>query len=182
MRATSLFLSVYVAFSVSSAVRAGENGNGAKLANPLPGATASGKFGERYYLNYVRQGIGLAVIGVEEADVLAAAAGEVVFAGDDKRHDTQVVIRHNGIAGVAETKYSFLRKAIVAKGQKVARGEKIATVAVHYGWVNRRFPPKLIFEVRGPNGKPVDPCGFIACRYEAKKDVAKNNEAKAKKK
>jgi murein DD-endopeptidase MepM/ murein hydrolase activator NlpD len=140
------------------------------LRNPLPGAVITAKFGEKWYESHIHPGsvrtsISL-VVKAEEADVLAASAGTVVFAGDDKHHDTIVEIEHRGIAGAAKTKYSFLRSVSVAKGQKVAAGEKIATVATHYGWVNHRFPPKLIFEVRAADGKPVDPCGFIECVYE----------------
>jgi murein DD-endopeptidase MepM/ murein hydrolase activator NlpD len=133
------------------------------LINPLPGSVVVGKFGENWYLDYVRQGVNLSVKGTK-ADVLAAASGVVISAAYDKHYDLTVVVSHGHVPGVLLTKYSSLRTASVVKGQKLEAGQKIAVVTEHYGG-RRLFPPLLHFEVIGIGKKPVDPCGFFSCEF-----------------
>jgi murein DD-endopeptidase MepM/ murein hydrolase activator NlpD len=147
------------------------------LQTPLPGSVTDTLFGKQWYEDrkrkYVDEGADF-VVKTDEADVFAAAAGTVVFAGEDKglKYDTicrtVVAIRHHGMSGVLETRYFGLNEISVKAGEKIGAGKKVGTVAKRLGLGSRPFNPRLHFEVIGPNGK-VDPCGFFVCMYKTKK-------------
>lgn len=88
------------------------------------------------------------------APVVAAAAGIVVYAGNEmKGFGNLVLIRHQG--GWV-TAYAHLDRVLVAKDAVVAQGDMIGTVG-KTGSVDK---PQLHFETRY-EGKPVDPAGAI---------------------
>ncbi len=88
------------------------------------------------------------------APVVASAAGNVVYAGDDmKGFGNLILIRHEG--GWV-TAYAHLDRVLVAKDSVVAQGDMIGTV----GKTGNITSPQLHFEVRH-NGKVVDPKGLI---------------------
>lgn len=81
-------------------------------------------------------GYGAGNLGVEYATrpgqaVVAAAAGEVVYAGQVGGSLHVVVLHADGV----RTSYSFLATITVARGQRVAAGERVGTAAasVHFG-------------------------------------------------
>jgi len=96
--------------------------------------------------------------------VLAPGAGRVAWAGAVRerranewtRFGTLVILDHGG--GVW-TVFGHLRDVVVRRGQRVVRGERIATVG-NTGWTR---VPALYFEVRWPvagESVPVDPALF----------------------
>lgn len=94
-------------------------------------------------------------IGGQIGDVVVAAAdGEVIFAGDGVRgYGNLVIIKHTP---AIVTAYGHNSKLVVAKGDKVKAGQKIAEL----GKVDANVP-KVRFEVR-QSGVPVDPSKFMA--------------------
>jgi murein DD-endopeptidase MepM/ murein hydrolase activator NlpD len=96
--------------------------------------------------------------------VLAPGAGRVAWAGSVRerranewtRFGTLVILEHGG--GVW-TVFGHLRDVVVRRGQRVVRGERIATVG-NSGWTR---VPALYYEVRWPvdgASVPVDPALF----------------------
>ena len=80
---------------------------------------------------------------------MAADGGTVTLAKWNGNYGRCVVIDHgNGYT----TLYAHCSKLLVSKGQKVAKGEKIALV----GSTGRSTGPHLHFEVR-KNGKAINP-------------------------
>jgi murein DD-endopeptidase MepM/ murein hydrolase activator NlpD len=92
---------------------------------------------------------GLDLRAVYGAEVPAAAAGTVVFAGERGTYGTLVVMRHaNGV----ETRYAHLSALEVKEGDVVDGGTAIGRV----GSTGRSAAPHLHFEVL-VNGERVDP-------------------------
>ncbi|MDR1025920.1 MAG: peptidoglycan DD-metalloendopeptidase family protein [Lactobacillus sp.] len=88
------------------------------------------------------------------AAIKAADSGTVAYAGNElKGFGNLILIKH---ADGWITAYAHNDKLLVKKGQKVARGEKIAT-AGSTGGVNT---PQLHFEVR-QGKKPVNPISYL---------------------
>ena len=96
--------------------------------------------------------------------VLAPGAGRVAWAGSVRerranewtRFGTLVILQHGG--GVW-TVFGHLRDVVVRRGQRVVRGERIASVGTS-GWTR---VPALYYEVRWPitgESVPVDPALF----------------------
>jgi murein DD-endopeptidase MepM/ murein hydrolase activator NlpD len=96
--------------------------------------------------------------------VLAPGAGRVAWAGSVRerranewtRFGTLVILDHGGGAW---TVFGHLRDVVVRRGQRVVRGERIATVGSS-GWTR---VPALYYEVRWPiagESVPVDPALF----------------------
>lgn len=87
-------------------------------------------------------------------DVKAADAGTVAYAGNElKGFGNLILIRHND--GWI-TAYAHNDRLVVKKGQKVRKGEKIATVG-STGGVNS---PQLHFEIRCGK-KPLNPLSYL---------------------
>jgi len=86
--------------------------------------------------------------------VKAAENGVVIYAGDGlKDFGNTVLVRHdNGLVTV----YGHADQLMVKRGQKVKRGEEIATA----GMSGAAQTPKLHFEVR-KNSAPVDPSTYL---------------------
>lgn len=97
-------------------------------------------------------------------EVPAAAAGEVLFAGDQGGYGTTVVIRHgDGF----ETRYAHLSSMEVQLGDRVEAGQSVGRV----GNSGRSTGPHLHFEVRR-NGQQVDPTEVTAAHPAAFKFVS----------
>ncbi len=96
---------------------------------------------------------GLDIAGKAGDPVLAAADGQVVYAGAGLRgYGNLVIVKHNN---TYLTAYAHNQKLLVKEDQKVRRGEKIAEMGS-----TDADRVKLHFEVRR-QGKPVDPARFL---------------------
>jgi lipoprotein NlpD len=96
---------------------------------------------------------GIDIRGKLGEPVLAAADGEVVYSGSGLRgYGKLVIVKHNDQFLSA---YAHNRVLVVAEGDKVKAGQKIAEVG--FSGTNTA---KLHFEIR-LDGKPVDPLGYL---------------------
>ena len=93
-------------------------------------------------------------IGVPEGTPIhAAAAGTVIYCGEESGYGNLVVIdHHNGLA----TAYGHQSRIAVSCGQNVAQGDIIG----YSGCTGFCTGPHVHFEVR-VNGNPVDPLGYL---------------------
>ena len=99
---------------------------------------------------------GLDIAGKAGEPVLAAADGQVVYAGAGLRgYGNLIIVKHNN---TYLTAYAHNQKLLVKEDQKVARGEKIAEMGS-----TDADRVKLHFEVRR-QGKPVDPAKYLSAR------------------
>jgi murein DD-endopeptidase MepM/ murein hydrolase activator NlpD len=97
---------------------------------------------------------GINIAAEANSPVKAADAGEVIYAGNELRsYGNLLLIRH---ASGYITAYAHNQTLLVARSDKVSRGQKIATVG-STGGVSK---PQLHFEVRR-GGKPVDPAPYL---------------------
>jgi lipoprotein NlpD len=97
---------------------------------------------------------GIELAGKEGDPVLAAADGEVVYAGSGLlRYGNILIIKHNDKYLSA---YAHNKVLLVSEKAHVTKGQKIAEVGVS-GGVDK---PQLHFEIR-VDGKPVDPLTFL---------------------
>jgi murein DD-endopeptidase MepM/ murein hydrolase activator NlpD len=105
------------------------------------------------YARYGRKGSephdGIDLAAPAGTPVKTAAAGSVLFAGDQKGYGLIAIVEHSG--GLI-TLYAHNRDLRVKTGQKVREGQVIATV----GDSGATSGPHLHFEVR-KDGQPVDP-------------------------
>ncbi len=100
---------------------------------------------------------GIDLVAYDGMTVRAAAAGTVVFAGNEPRRFGQLVIVDHGGGWV--TAYAYLGKVTVKQGQKVARRDRIATI----GRSGEAVRPTLHFELRR-NNIPRDPALYLPVR------------------
>jgi lipoprotein NlpD len=110
---------------------------------PVPRGKAAG---------IVRQpsgGVGLRIDGDAGMDILAAAAGKVVYTGSGLRAYGQLVIIKHGAAWLSA--YGHNAVVLVREGEDVKAGQLIARMGLGPGQ-----QPMLYFEIRA-NGEPVDP-------------------------
>lgn len=99
---------------------------------------------------------GIAIAGAEGDPILAAGDGRVVYSGSGLRgYGNLVIVKHDGDFLTA---YAHNKTILVAEGQTVKRGQKIAELGKTDSDI-----PKLHFEVRR-SGKPVDPLKYLAQR------------------
>jgi len=95
---------------------------------------------------------GLEISGREGAPVVAAADGEVVYAGADlPAYGTLVLVRH---ADDLVTAYAYTRRALVREGQQVRAGQAIAELGPRAGG------SRLLFQVRR-GSSAVDPAPLL---------------------
>ncbi len=121
-----------------------------KFAWPVQGTIVS-KFGT---IGKGRTNDGINIKAAKGTAVRAADAGTVAYAGNElKGFGNLILIRHND--GWI-TAYAHNDRIVVKKGQKVRRGEKIATVG-ETGGVNS---PQLHFEIRAGK-KAVNPVNYL---------------------
>jgi murein DD-endopeptidase MepM/ murein hydrolase activator NlpD len=122
----------------------------APLRWPVGAPRLTSSFGTRWGKNH--EGIDMAApIGTP---VLAAAAGEVIYSGDQVRgYGNMIVVKHEGDL---VTVYAHNSLLLVHSGDRVAVGQEIARV----GDTGRATAPHLHFEVR--HGEvPQDPMPFL---------------------
>jgi lipoprotein NlpD len=120
----------------------------ARLAWPLVGVLYA-RFGPRGEAHHD----GVDVAAPEGSEIVAAADGEVVFAGEQKGYGNLVILGH---ADSLITVYAHNRENLVKEGQKVSRGQRVAKV----GMASRTSGPHLHFEVR-EGTVPKDPLEFL---------------------
>ena len=107
----------------------------------------------RYGVREGRRHDGIDLAAPEGTPVAAAAAGTVIYAGEQAGYGALVILRHEG--GLV-TVYAHNSRLLVKEGDRVARGEPIARV----GETGRTTGPHLHFEVR-VGTQPRDPLGFL---------------------
>ena len=96
---------------------------------------------------------GLDIANAPGTPIFATADGVVTYA-DVKAGYGQIVILDHGYG--LETWYGHTKKVLVAKGQKIKRGDRIALL----GNTGMSTGPHVHYEVR-VNGTPVDPLSYI---------------------
>jgi murein DD-endopeptidase MepM/ murein hydrolase activator NlpD len=120
----------------------------APLAWPLRGVLYG-----RYGVRDGRRHDGVDIAAPEGATVSAAAAGTVIYAGEQAGYGAIVIVRHE--AGLV-TLYAHNSAVLVEEGDHVARGEPVARV----GQTGRTTGPHLHFEVR-EGARPRNPLLFL---------------------
>jgi lipoprotein NlpD len=116
---------------------------------PVEG-TLTSKFGIRHG----RRHDGIDIGAAENTPVHAAAAGKVLYAGDQQRgYGNLVIIRH---AGDMITVYAHNKVILVSEGEQVKQGQIISRV----GHTGRASGPHLHFEIR-KRTKPRNPLFFL---------------------
>lgn len=115
------------------------------------GMPAKGKLINGYSESANRKGVDIA--GNKGQEVLASAAGKVVYSGSGLRgYGKLVIIKHNKTFLSA---YAHNDKILVKEGQSVSKGQKIAEMGN-----SDADQVKLHFEIR-KFGKPVDPSKYL---------------------
>ncbi|HUU00718.1 MAG TPA: LysM peptidoglycan-binding domain-containing M23 family metallopeptidase [Myxococcota bacterium] len=116
---------------------------------PVDGMLTS-KFGIRHG----RRHDGIDIGAAEGAPVHAAAAGKVLYSGDQQRgYGNLIIIRH---AGGMITVYAHNKVILIKEGEKVEQGQVISRV----GHTGRANGPHLHFEIR-KRTKPRNPLFFL---------------------
>jgi len=96
---------------------------------------------------------GIDISGKSGQQIIAAAAGKVVYSGNGlPRYGNLLIIKHNDVYLSA---YAHNKTLLVKEGQWIKSGQKIATLGKSG---TQRY--QLHFEIRR-NGKPVDPMRFL---------------------
>jgi murein DD-endopeptidase MepM/ murein hydrolase activator NlpD len=133
---------------------------------PVAGRVISG-FGERPDGG---RNDGINISAERGTPVLAAAAGDVTYVGNElKGYGNLILIRHdNGFT----TAYAHADGVLVTRGQRVERGEVIASTGAT-GDVSR---PQLHFELRRGT-RPVDPALFLVPREESPREESPREES-----
>ena len=98
-------------------------------------------------------GRGLTINGVSGQNIVAAAAGRVVYAGTGLLGYGQLLILKHDETYLSA--YGHTQTLIVHEGDQVAAGQKIATVGNGPSGV-----PQLYFEIRA-NGEPLQPLSLL---------------------
>ncbi|RZU52051.1 murein DD-endopeptidase MepM/ murein hydrolase activator NlpD [Krasilnikovia cinnamomea] len=122
--------------------------------NPMPGATTTSCFGERW--GRMHEGVDLAA--PDGTPIRAAGAGLVVTAGPAEGYGNAVLIDHgNGYL----THYGHMSKITVKAGQRVKAGDQIG----NEGSTGHSTGPHLHFEVHeGRYKNPVEPTAWMRQR------------------
>jgi lipoprotein NlpD len=123
-------------------------GASARLAWPLQGVLYG-----RYGVRSGRRHDGIDLAAPEGSVIGAAAAGTVIYAGEQSGYGSIVILRH---ADGLVTLYAHCSKLLVDEGREVRRGEAIARV----GQTGRTSGPHLHFEVR-EGTRPRNPLLFL---------------------
>ena len=137
-----------VASLVGTAPAAPAAGSSAGYVWPVRGSIVS-PYGQRWG----RLHAGIDIAAPAGTPIVAAASGQVVYAGSMSGYGLIVVIQHAG--GIA-TAYAHNSSIGVGVGQTVAQGETIAAV----GCTGHCYGDHVHFEVR-VGGSPVDPMGYL---------------------
>jgi lipoprotein NlpD len=101
-------------------------------------------------------GTGVLINGRAGQAVIAAAPGRIVYAGSGLiGYGELIIVKHNDTYLSA---YGYNRSLLVKEGDRVQRGQRIATMGE-----GPERKPRLHFEIRR-NGKPVDPEKLLPSR------------------
>jgi murein DD-endopeptidase MepM/ murein hydrolase activator NlpD len=123
-------------------------GRDAPLAWPLRGVLYG-----RYGVRAGRRHDGIDIAAPEGTVVGAAAAGTVIYAGEQSGYGSIVILKHDG--GLV-TLYAHASRLLVEEGARVRRGDPVAEV----GQTGRTTGPHLHFEVR-EGTRPRNPLLFL---------------------
>jgi murein DD-endopeptidase MepM/ murein hydrolase activator NlpD len=96
---------------------------------------------------------GVDLAAPEGTPIAAAAAGKVLYAGEQQGYGTLVILQHED--GTV-TLYAHNKENVVKEGQAVEQGQVVARVGVS----GRTTGPHVHFEVRR-NNKPIDPMPLL---------------------
>ncbi|MEO5586121.1 MAG: M23 family metallopeptidase [Novosphingobium sp.] len=122
---------------------------GARFAWPLSGTV------RRSYAKSGRAAHpGIDIVARAGTAVRAAAAGKVIFAGNEPQQYGNLVVIDHGQGW--HSAYAFLDRATVREGEQVRAGERVGLV----GRTGRATRDELHFEVRRDN-RPVDPAPLL---------------------
>ncbi len=158
------------------------NGNNSiKFVSPLPGGIVNSKYGPRMHPIHktmkAHTGIDMKMPDSSVVDVVAAADGEVVYAGGDPStgYGLRVHIKHSTSSGgvICTTTYNHLKTYYVAVGDKVMAGQKIGLE----GSTGSSTGNHLHFECKLPNGQFVDPEPYIFGSLQVAKKTKPNGDA-----
>ena len=121
---------------------------------PTTNYRLSAKFNQRggYWSSGRHTGLDFAAPSGTRVD--AVADGKVVFAGRAGAYGKAVIIKH---CDGKRSLYAHLNKITTKKGKKVTSGTKIGKV----GSTGNTTGPHLHFEVRGKNGKKLNPRNYL---------------------
>ena len=146
--------------AIRSALEAsGRNGDGDSLPElrwPIAGEhVITSAFGPRFHPVLKREidHEGFDLAAATSTQILAAAAGEVLYVGNMEGHGKTIIVDHG--SGLA-TVYCHLSHILVDDGEMVTSGETIAKS----GSTGLATGPHLHFEVR-VNGTPKDPTSYL---------------------
>jgi murein DD-endopeptidase MepM/ murein hydrolase activator NlpD len=139
---------VAVAQPATAARQDAQPGRAGRLLWPVRGVIYS-PFGPRHGEHHD----GLDLAAPEGSPIVAAADGTVVYAGEQRGYGRIILVAH---AGDLVTVYAHNRDNQVRAGDKVVRGQQLATV----GRSGNASGPHLHFEVRAGT-KPRDPLAML---------------------
>lgn len=109
----------------------------------------------QYYSPYHK---GIDIAGHLEQSIVAAAPGEVVYAGNGIRgYGNMIIIKHSNEFLSA---YAYNQRILVEAGDIVMRGQIIAAMGMSSHGKSKEQQPCLHFEVRDA-GRPVDPLRLL---------------------
>ena len=142
----------------------GTTGSASRPAAPAPRAAVAepdwrwptrgnlvARFGDRSSI-----GTGIGVAGTLGQDIVATAAGRIVYSGSGLPDYGQLIIIEHNEAWLSA--YGYNQRVLVSQGQSVAAGQKIAEMGPGPGGT-----PRLHFEIRR-NGDPLDPVPLLPAR------------------
>lgn len=130
------------------------SGSSGSFAWPLRGNISSPFGWRRHPLSRGRSfHTGIDIRSPRHTPIRAARGGQVIFAGWMGGYGRVVVVKHDSRFS---TLYAHAQTLLVRKGQRVSRGDKIATV----GTSGRSTGPHVHFEVRS-NNKPTNPMSYL---------------------
>jgi len=136
----------------SAASPAETAGEGPANAAGSPGLKVTSQFGWRSdpFTGQARFHKGVDISAAYGQEIGAAAAGKVVFSGEQGGYGTTVLVEH---PDGSRTRYAHLSATLVSAGDTVGYGQPLGR-AGHSG---RATGTHLHFEVIAPNGQHVDP-------------------------
>jgi len=135
-------------------------GPAGQLLKPVAGAVTSAFGWRRHPITHevkFHQGVDLRAAYGQE--VQSAAAGKVVFSGDQGAYGTTVVVQHQD---GTKTRYAHLSARLVKQGDSVAAGEPLGRA----GRSGRATGTHLHFEVIAPDGRRVQPDQWAGGRHD----------------
>lgn len=156
-----------------------KKGDSLRLISPLPGGMINSRFGMRMHpihkVMKFHSGIDMVMPNRSVVDVVAAADGEVIFAGGNRAsgYGLNVKIKHSDSQGrtIAITTYNHLQQIYVSVGQKLMAGQKLGKEGSTGGSTGNH----LHFEVKTPEGKFIDPEPYISGSFKVASKTNSDN-------